>query len=187
MILPVPAGYQVGVLNTALPFIAKDLHYHKQGVLSSAVVLGAAAGAITAGKLADTLGPRHAQVCWAKHHVRLLPFLPSCKHMPFRFKDDEAHSCSDFGGDERFAADAPCLKQLAAWQGMPNNPLIIVFKPAAAQHSILYTAQQGNNSSTFIYAELLVSKEFWPLTWRSKGAEQRTKNHTSIACVANPR
>jgi len=67
--LPVPAGYQVGVLNTALPFIAKDLHYHKQGVLSSAVVLGAAAGAITAGKLADALGPRHAQVCWGKHHM----------------------------------------------------------------------------------------------------------------------
>lgn len=56
------AGYQVGVLNTALHPIAKDLHYHKDGVLSSAVVLGAAAGAITAGKLADTLGPRHAQV-----------------------------------------------------------------------------------------------------------------------------
>jgi MFS family permease len=50
------------VLNTALPFITKDLHYHKDGVLSSAVVLGAAAGAITAGKLADVLGPRHAQV-----------------------------------------------------------------------------------------------------------------------------
>lgn len=55
-------GYQVGVLNTALPFIAKDLHYHKDGILSSAIVLGAAAGAITAGKLADVLGPRHAQV-----------------------------------------------------------------------------------------------------------------------------
>jgi MFS family permease len=50
------------VLNTALPYICKDLHYHKEGVLSSAVVVGAAAGAITAGKLADTLGPRHAQV-----------------------------------------------------------------------------------------------------------------------------
>lgn len=56
------APSQVGVLNTALPFIAKDLHYHKDGMLSSAIVLGAAAGAITAGKLADVLGPRHAQV-----------------------------------------------------------------------------------------------------------------------------
>jgi MFS family permease len=54
---------QVGVLNTALPFISKDLHYHKDDMLSSAIVLGAAAGAITAGKLADVLGPRHAQVC----------------------------------------------------------------------------------------------------------------------------
>ena len=35
---------------------------HKEGVLSSAVVVGAAAGAISAGKLAESLGPRHAQV-----------------------------------------------------------------------------------------------------------------------------
>lgn len=60
--IPTPPASQVGVLNTALPFIAKDLHYHKDGMLSSAIVLGAAAGAITAGKLADVLGPRHAQV-----------------------------------------------------------------------------------------------------------------------------
>lgn len=61
-LLLLPAGYHVGVLNTALPYIAKDLHYHRDGMLSSAVVVGAAAGALTAGKLADTLGPRHAQV-----------------------------------------------------------------------------------------------------------------------------
>jgi len=50
------------VLNTALPYIAKDLHYHRDAVLSSAVVLGAACGAVTAGQLADWLGPRHAQI-----------------------------------------------------------------------------------------------------------------------------
>jgi hypothetical protein len=34
-------GWNVALLNTALPYIAKDLHYHKDAVLSSAVVLGA--------------------------------------------------------------------------------------------------------------------------------------------------
>jgi len=49
--------------------------------------------------------------------------------------------------------DTPCFKQLAAWKGMPNGPLIIVFKPAAAQHSI---AQ--NNSSTFMHARPLLGQ-----------------------------
>jgi hypothetical protein len=40
-------GWNVAVLNTALPYIAKDLHYHKDAVLSSAVVLGAGEQAST--------------------------------------------------------------------------------------------------------------------------------------------
>jgi hypothetical protein len=40
-------GWNVAVLNTALPYIAKDLHYHKDAVLSSAVVLGAGGQAST--------------------------------------------------------------------------------------------------------------------------------------------
>eukprot|EP00775_Hariotina_reticulata_P005498 gene5498-5733_t len=52
-----------GAFQFALPYIAKDLHYHGgDAVLSSAVVLGAACGAVTAGQLADRLGPRHAQI-----------------------------------------------------------------------------------------------------------------------------
>uniref|UniRef100_A0A383WDI7 Major facilitator superfamily (MFS) profile domain-containing protein n=1 Tax=Tetradesmus obliquus TaxID=3088 RepID=A0A383WDI7_TETOB len=62
-------GWNVAVLNTALPYIAKDLHYHKDAVLSSAVVLGAASGALLAGKAADHWGPRHAQV------FNCLPFM----------------------------------------------------------------------------------------------------------------
>jgi hypothetical protein len=62
-------GYQVGVLNTALPYVCDELKYKDEAVLSSAVVLGAAVGAVASGKAADILGPRVAQM------VNSIPFL----------------------------------------------------------------------------------------------------------------
>ena len=62
-------GYQVGVLNTALPSVCEELKYKNEAVLSSAVVLGAAVGAVASGKAADILGPRVAQM------VNCIPFL----------------------------------------------------------------------------------------------------------------
>ncbi len=61
-------GYHAGVLNTAVTYIADDLGTDNEAVLSSAVVLGAALGAICAGKLADLLGPKAAQL------LNALPF-----------------------------------------------------------------------------------------------------------------
>lgn len=63
------AGYQIGVLNTALPNVVKGVHYNNEAVLSSAVVLGAALGALIAGQLADKLGPKRAQI------VNCIPFI----------------------------------------------------------------------------------------------------------------
>ncbi len=63
------AGYQAGVLNTALPYVTADLQYPNEAVLSSAVVAGAAFGAIVAGKIADAVGPRRAQL------INSIPFV----------------------------------------------------------------------------------------------------------------
>lgn len=62
-------GYQIGILNTAQPYVVKELHYHNEAVLSSAIVLGAAFGAITAGQIADGVGPRKAQL------LNVIPFV----------------------------------------------------------------------------------------------------------------
>ncbi|KAI8471190.1 MAG: general substrate transporter [Monoraphidium minutum] len=55
-------GYAVGVLNTSLTAVLDDLDTDADGLLSSAVVVGAALGALFAGRLADGLGPRRAQL-----------------------------------------------------------------------------------------------------------------------------
>eukprot|EP00877_Chromochloris_zofingiensis_P014348 jgi/Chrzof1/9167/Cz03g38140.t1 len=62
-------GYQIGVLNTALYYVTKDLTYDNEAVLSSAVVLGAMFGAICSGKFADKVGPKTAQI------VNAVPFI----------------------------------------------------------------------------------------------------------------
>ncbi|KAF8055122.1 menG [Scenedesmus sp. PABB004] len=54
-------GYAAALLNTCLPAVSKDLRFRHDDLLSSAVVVGAALGALAAGGLADRLGPRNAQ------------------------------------------------------------------------------------------------------------------------------
>lgn len=59
------AGYHVGVLNTCLSFVAKDLGFSEismGAVVVSALLVGAAVGSLLAGGLADRLGPKNAQV-----------------------------------------------------------------------------------------------------------------------------
>lgn len=57
-----PPGYAIGVLNTSLTAVLDDLDTDADSLLSSAVVAGAALGALVSGKLADALGPRRAQL-----------------------------------------------------------------------------------------------------------------------------
>lgn len=55
-------GYIVAILNTAESHVKKDIAFENEPVLSSAVVLGAAFGAFSAGTIADKLGPKKAQL-----------------------------------------------------------------------------------------------------------------------------
>ncbi|GBF90824.1 plastidic glucose transporter [Raphidocelis subcapitata] len=61
-------GYAIGVLNTSLSAVLDSLDTDDDSLLSSAVVAGAALGALCAGRLADGLGPRRAQL------LNALPF-----------------------------------------------------------------------------------------------------------------
>lgn len=61
-------GYAIGVLNTSLTAVLDDLDTDDDSLLSSAVVAGAALGALCSGRLADHLGPRRAQL------LNTLPF-----------------------------------------------------------------------------------------------------------------
>eukprot|EP00887_Chlorella_sp_A99_P005345 scaffold1.g5345.t1 len=57
------ASYHLGVLNTALPAVAADLGFAEAGggaVVVSALVVGAFAGSLSAGQLADRCGPKRA-------------------------------------------------------------------------------------------------------------------------------
>lgn len=56
-------GYHLGVLNTALDQIAQDVGFDPTtsgAFVVSCLLLGAAAGSLTAGQLADRLGPKLA-------------------------------------------------------------------------------------------------------------------------------
>ena len=52
------------MLNTSLSAVVSDLGLsdNLEGVISSAVVLGAAVGSLSAGHIADSFGPRLAQI-----------------------------------------------------------------------------------------------------------------------------
>ena len=57
------AGYHLGVLNTALEQIAEDVGFDPStsgALVVSFLLLGAAAGSLSAGQLADRLGPKTA-------------------------------------------------------------------------------------------------------------------------------
>lgn len=57
------AGYHLGVLNTALFWLTKDLHldFAKEGaIVVSAVLVGAVVGSLFAGQAADAMGPKKA-------------------------------------------------------------------------------------------------------------------------------
>ena len=57
------AGYHLGVLNTALFWLTKDLHldFVKEGaIVVSAVLVGAVVGSLFSGQAADALGPKKA-------------------------------------------------------------------------------------------------------------------------------
>jgi MFS family permease len=57
------AGYHLGVLNTALYWLTKDLNldFTSQGAtVVSAVLVGAVLGSLFAGQAADALGPKKA-------------------------------------------------------------------------------------------------------------------------------
>jgi major inositol transporter-like SP family MFS transporter len=57
------AGYHLGILNTSLYWVTKDLglDFTSQGaVIVSAVVVGAVVGSLFAGQAADALGPKKA-------------------------------------------------------------------------------------------------------------------------------
>lgn len=63
-------GYHLGVLNTSLDYVLKDLDQPGLGaVIVSAVLIGATGGALAAGTLADKLGPKRAIV------LNTLPFV----------------------------------------------------------------------------------------------------------------
>ena len=49
------------MLNTCVDHVSKSIDYDNEIALNSAVILGAAFGAITAGMVADALGPKRAQ------------------------------------------------------------------------------------------------------------------------------
>lgn len=58
-------GFQIAVLNTSLPAVAGDLGFDtdtRGALASSAVLVGALFGALGAGTLADTVGPKRATV-----------------------------------------------------------------------------------------------------------------------------
>lgn len=55
-------GYAIGVLNTSLTAVLDDLDTDSDALLSSAVVAGAALGALFSGRIADRFGPRRAQL-----------------------------------------------------------------------------------------------------------------------------
>lgn len=78
-------GYQIAVLNTSQNFIAKELSYNNKALLSSAVVLGAGIGALFAGRLADAIGPKKAQLLNALPFTAgaLLCALTPLKYVPF--------------------------------------------------------------------------------------------------------
>lgn len=56
-------GFHLGILNTCLTYISRDLDISEDrggAVAVSALLIGAAIGAFLAGQLADALGPRRA-------------------------------------------------------------------------------------------------------------------------------
>ncbi|KAK9866097.1 hypothetical protein WJX84_006291 [Apatococcus fuscideae] len=56
-------GYHMGVTNTPLQFIAEDLRFSLErgsALVTSALLVGAAAGSLVAGQAADKYGPKHS-------------------------------------------------------------------------------------------------------------------------------
>lgn len=57
------AGYHFAILNTALQYISQDLHFTTEGggaIVTSALLLGGAIGALSAGQTADIFGLKKA-------------------------------------------------------------------------------------------------------------------------------
>lgn len=122
--------YHIGVLNTCLSFVARDLGFAETptgAVVVSALLVGAALGSLAAGGLADRLGPRTASVvnnlplflgvAFSAASERLWSMLlgerPSARGRPTGGRSAHAHS--------RFCAADPQPRLTSAQPQHTNN------------------------------------------------------------------
>jgi MFS transporter, SP family, major inositol transporter len=91
--------------------------YNEEGVLSSAVVLGAAIGSLCAGHIADTIGPRLAQITNAVPFLlgTFLCCLSPGQHIGFLL----GRVVTGFGASARLTCCYAALLELAA---LPRPP-----------------------------------------------------------------